>query len=250
VPLKAETKELQSKLATYCKTGEMVEIKGAKQDRLHHYRRLTYNILKESLSTAYPIAKNTLDDSEWKEMIDSYFEEHKMQSPQVWKMPEEFYYYCVNKDYQEKFGRPYLNELLFFEWVEIDLHTQEDELIPLHKEEGDLLEDKLVVTPEYHLLSFEYPVHKMKGNDLIENKGSYFVLMYRKADTGAVNFINISSFFALLLQNMIDNGTNLKDSIYKTAENFGVEGEKAVQHSMAFINDLMLQGFILGFKNN
>ena len=47
---------------------------------------------------------------------------------------------------------------------------------------------------------------------------------------------------------MIDDGTNLRTSIYKTADTFGVEGEKAVQHSMAFVNDLILQGFILGFK--
>lgn len=83
MPLKAETKELQSKLANYCKTGEMVELKGAKQDRLHHYRRLTYNILKESISTAYPIAKKTLTEDEWKEIIDSYYKEHNMQSPQI-----------------------------------------------------------------------------------------------------------------------------------------------------------------------
>ncbi|MFN3196294.1 MAG: DUF2063 domain-containing protein [Chlorobiota bacterium] len=249
MPLKTETKELQSKLAEFCKTGEMIELKGAKHDRLHHYRRLTYNILKDSLSTAYPIAKKTLSENEWKEMIDSYYKEHKMQSPQVWKMPEEFYYYCVNKDYQTKFERPYLNELLFFEWVEIDLHTQEDELIPKFREEGDMLEDRIVMTPEHHLLSFEYPIHKMRGNELLDNKGNYFVLMFRKTDTGGVKFINISSFFALLLQNLIDGEGLLEESTGKTAETFGVDKDKALQHSIPFINDLFLQGFMIGYTD-
>jgi hypothetical protein len=245
--LKKETHNIQSKLAEYCKTGLDVTIEGAKQDRLHHYRRLTYNIIKGSLATAYPIAVKTLSPKEWTKMVDDYYANHKMQTPLVWKMPFEFYEYCVEQKYSEKYNRPYLDELLYLEWIEIELHTMEDMAIPIYKEEGDILHDKLIVTPEHELLAFEYPVHKFKGDELINNKGNYFVLIFRKHDSGAVRFINLSAFFALTLQSIIDEQTNFETAVKKSSEAFGIDYNQAVQHGLAFANDLVAQGFVLGF---
>lgn len=245
--LKKETHNIQSKLADYCKTGLEVTIEGAVQDRLHHYRRLTYNIIKEALATAYPIAEKTLTESEWIAMVDDYFAHHKMQTPLVWKMPFEFYEFCVEQKYGEKYDRPYLDELLYFEWIEIELHTMEDLSIPIYKEEGDILHDKLIVTPEHELLAFEYPVHKFKGDDLLDKKGSYFVLIFRKSDTGAIRFINLSSFLALTLQTLIDEQLSLDEAIKKTSAAFGADYNQAIQHGLTFANDLVAQGFVLGF---
>lgn len=246
--LKKETHNIQTKLADYCKTGIDVTIEGSRQDRLHHYRRLTYNIVKGALATAYPIAKKTLSENEWFTMVDSYFANHKMQTPLVWKMPFEFYEYCKDNKYSEKFGKPYLDELLYFEWLEIELHTMEDMAIPVYKEEGDLLNDRIVVTPEHELLGLEYPIHKFKGNELLDKKGNYFVLIFRKKDTGAIRFINLSAFLALTVQTIAEERLNLADSIKKTSEAFGIDFNKSIQHGLAFANDLMAQGFILGYE--
>jgi hypothetical protein len=245
--LKQETHNIQSKLADYCKTGLEVTIEGAKQDRLHHYRRLSYNIIKGALATAYPIAVKTLTESEWLAMVDDYYAHHKMQTPLVWKMPHEFYEYCRDQKYGERYDRPYLDELLYFEWIEIELHTMEDMAIPIYKSTGDILREEVVVTPEHELLAFEYPVHKYKGDELLDKKDSYFVLIFRRSDTGAVRFINLSSFFALTLQTLIDEHTTIEEAIRKSAETFGVDSEIAIDHGLSFANDLLAQGFILGF---
>lgn len=248
MPLKKETHKIQTKLANYCKTGLEVTIEGAKQERLHHYRRLTYNIIKGALATAYPIAKETLTESEWITMVDDYFANYKMKTPYIWKMPFEFYTYCMGRNYDLKFNRPYLEELLYFEWMEIELHTMEDMAIPIYKEKGDLLRDKLVVTPEHELLVFEYPVHKYKGDDLLDKEGNYFVLIFRKNNTGAVRFINLSSFFALTLETLIDENTTLESAIKTSSEAFGIDENQAIQHGLVFANDLVAQGFVLGFS--
>lgn len=245
--LKQETHNIQSKLADYCKSGSEVTIEGAKQDRLHHYRRLSYNIIKGALATAYPIAVKTLTESEWLAMVDDYYAHHKMQTPLVWKMPHEFYEYCRDQKYGEKYDRPYLDELLYFEWIEIEQHTMEDMAIPIYKAKGDILHDKLIVTPEHELLAFEYPVHKFTGDELLDKKGSYFVLIFRKKDTGAVRFINLSSFFALTLQTIIDEQTSLEEAIRRSADAFGADYNQAIQHGLTFANDLLSQGFVLGF---
>lgn len=246
--LKQETHNIQTQLAEYCKTGVEVEIKGAKQDRLHHYRRLTYNIVKGALNTAYPIAQKTIDEDVWKGMIDDYYANHKMNTPLVWKMPLEFYKFVVEQKYAVKLGMPYLDDLLYFEWIEIEIHTMSDIEIPNFKDKGDLLNDKLIVTPEHEILSFDYPVHKFKGNNLLDKEGSYFILIFRKHDTGAVRFINLSPFFAVTLQNIIEQQFTFNQSIEATAKAFGVDYDQSVQHGLAFANELVAQGFILGYE--
>jgi len=245
--LKQETHNIQSKLADYCKTGVEVEIKGAKQERLHHYRRLTYNIVKGALNTAYPIAHKTIDEDLWIGMIDDYYANHKMNTPLVWKMPIEFYEFVVETGYADTLGLPYLDDLLYFEWIEIEIHTMVDLEIPDFKEEGDLLNDKLVVTPEHEILSFDYPVHKFKGAELLDKEGSYFVLIFRKHDSGAVRFINLSPFFAVTLQNIIEQQLTFRHSVEATSKVFGVNYDQSIQHGLAFANDLVAQGFILGY---
>lgn len=247
--LKKETHNIQSQLAEYCKTGVMVEIEGARQDRLHHYRRLTYNIVKEALVTAYPIAYKSLKENQWMQMVDEYYTSHKMKTPLVWKMPFEFYEFCIEANYADKFVLPYLEDLLYFEWIEIEIHTMPDKVIPEFSEVGDLLEDKLVFTPEFELLSFDYPVHKFKGDELLDKKGNYFVLIFRKHDTGAVRFINLSSYFAVVLQLLIEERITFKEAIVKASTTFGVDYDKSIQHGLSFANDLIAQGFILGFNN-
>ena len=36
--------------------GELIEIEGTRKDRLHHYRRLTFNIQLQTMEQAFPIA--------------------------------------------------------------------------------------------------------------------------------------------------------------------------------------------------
>lgn len=247
--LKKETHNIQSQLAEYCKTGIMVEIEGARQDRLHHYRRLTYNIVKEALVTAYPIAYKSLKENQWMQMVDEYYVRHKMNTPLVWKMPYEFYEFCIEANYADKFELPYLEDLLYFEWIEIELHTMPDKEFDNYNDTGDLMGDKLVITPEYELLSFDYPVHKFKGDELLDKKGNYFVLIFRKHDTGAVRFINLSSYFAVVLQLLIEEGLTFKKAIQKASMSFGVDYDKSIQYGLSFANDLIAQGFILGFNN-
>ena len=44
--LKKDTKEIQSKLADYCRTGELSLTTEVNQKHVHHYRRLVYNIIE------------------------------------------------------------------------------------------------------------------------------------------------------------------------------------------------------------
>src|SRR6185437_3762334 len=115
--LNTDTAYIQGQLAKYCRTGETEPILGARQGRLKEYRQLVYSVVNNTLEQAYPITYNYIKEEEWELMIASFLKEHACQNNQVWKLPLEFYDYVKEKNFQESFNYPFLNELLYFEWL-------------------------------------------------------------------------------------------------------------------------------------
>jgi len=247
--LREDTYRIQSELAEYCRTGELKPIKGAKTDRLHHYRRLVFNVVNDSLETAYPITRDILSNEQWDDLVNDFFQKHDPKSPQIWKLPFEFYQYCLEKNYAELLKMEFLNDLLYFEWIEIEVHTMKDEEIPAFDDQGDLLESPVIINPEYRLLHLQYPVHKMPASELVQNKGDYFVVAYRHQDTLSVKFFELSALFGVVFEILAHNSLNARTALSSAAEMFNIDDEQElIQNSLPFLNDLVVQGIILGFK--
>ena len=90
------------------------------------------------MKTSYPIAADLLAD-QFDQLCVSFFESHPCANPYYWKVALEFYHYMQNHPLNERY--PYLDDLLRFEWLEIDVALMEDGPVPKLKEEGDLLVD-------------------------------------------------------------------------------------------------------------
>jgi uncharacterized protein len=249
--LKEDTHQQQSALADYCRTGVVPEnLTNVRKENLHHYRRLVFNIASDILESAYPITHSYLDVEVWNDLIKKYFSEHKCQTAQVWKMPLEFYDYCLQNHIAEKLNVCCLHDLLYFEWLELEVHTMEDITYPLSKEKGRWLDDIIVVNPEHKLVNLSYPVHTTAPNNINEGlKGNYFLLIYRERISGNVQFIDLSVLYTFILENLM-NGSPMR-SVLKEADllfqinNITLLEEKAFM----FFNDLHSRGFITGYKN-
>ncbi len=247
--LRKETHRIQSALAVYCRTGELKPIEGARTDRLHHYRRLVSNVIGSTLEGAYPLTRQILADEVWDQLVDDFFQNHDASSAQIWKMPFEFYEYCLSNNYSEKLNRPYLDDLLYFEWIEIHVHTMPDQVIPEYRQLGDLLTDELIINPEYMLLHLEYPVHKLPAAELEANKGNYYVLVFREQQNLTVRFMELSAGFALLFKKLSQGGIIAKQALFDTGRQLKITDEQIlIQLGLPFLNDLYAQGIILGFK--
>jgi hypothetical protein len=247
--LKDETYSQQAKLAGYCRDGvEPKDLIGINKDNLYQYRRLVFNIVSDILETAYPITYSHLDQEVWNDLVYNYFTEHKCQTPQVWRMPLEFYEYCIQKNIQEKLNVPFLNDLLYFEWLEMEIHTMEDLEYPEYKAEGDWMNDAIALNPEHKLVKLEYPVHTTPpGPELLEKKGDYFLLVYREKESGNVQFVDLSMFYTYILEN-IKNGVLLKDILVEANSLFQINDIKFLkERSLEFVNDLRGRNFIVGF---
>ncbi|HXB40899.1 MAG TPA: putative DNA-binding domain-containing protein [Bacteroidia bacterium] len=248
--LKTETKNLQSKLADYCRTGELTLTTEVNQKHVKHYRRLVYNIIDDILESAFPVFFEFASDEMWDEMVNTFFSKHNCRTPHVWKVPGEFYEYACKENWKEKHKIPFLEDLLLFEWIEMDIHTMKDETIPAYKKEGDWNKSIVILNPEYRILTTQYPVHTTPPVYLNEKtKGQYFILIYRLPETGSIQFLDISVLYALTIEKIEEEKTipALVDEL-QTIFNFPDKTE-AQNHIISFLEDLTQKGFVLGFKN-
>ena len=246
--LTKETIEIQHELANYCKSGHLTEIKGAKQDRLHNYRRLIYNINDDAIESAYPIARSFLEESQWKEMLDTFILEHKCQHPQIMHMPGEFIDFVSQKNYAEKFQLPWLIDLLNFEWVEVIIHTMKDQSIGDYTENGDFKTQPLIFSPYFQLIELEYPIHKLRTTDINNEKGNYFMLVYRQ-ENGTVQYLELNQLTHFIIHEMKENSSSLLESIepilIKTQPEIRAN---FIQNAHSFLKNLTQLGIVLGIK--
>ncbi|MCF8369098.1 MAG: DNA-binding domain-containing protein [Bacteroidales bacterium] len=249
--LNQDTYQQQSSFAEYCRTNELSENLLVRKDRVHHYRRLVYNVIDDSLQTAFPLTFDLLLDEEWEALVSYYFSTHKSKSSQIWQMPKEFYLFYKTSEHPLKSTYPYLVDLLYFEWTEIEVFMMEDIKYPDVLESGDLEHDVLKLNPEHKILHLNYPVHLKNGNMINEkDKADYFVLLYRERPGGKVQFVDLSLFFALLLENIHAKNT-IGQIILSLVEEYELDSyQNLMANTFQFIKKLREKGFILGFSGN
>ncbi|MBN2175220.1 MAG: putative DNA-binding domain-containing protein [Bacteroidales bacterium] len=248
--LNINTKEVQSNLADYCRTGETRALPGTDPQRLKHYRRLVFNIINDSLQSAYPLTYQLLKDDSWDELVDEFFTNHPCQSPQVWWMPKEFYEYLVEQDHAIITQYPFLPNLLEMEWLEVELFMMEDIRADYHRS-GQLSNDALVLNPEHRLVRFDFPVHLKNASQLNpEDKSDFFLLMHREPSSGKVQFTEVSVFFARMIEILGSRAVSVTELIALTCSDFNLQVSKHITGEVTqFIEKAINNQLILGFTN-
>lgn len=245
--LKPETKDIQSRLASYCVGQESPEnIPGIRTDRVGHYKRLIHNIIEDSLSSAYPIAADDLGEETWQTLVDSFIREAKPSNPQLWKMPYDLIDFAENSNLIEQLDRPYFLDLLKFEWIEIEVHTMPDKVFNSHKPFSDNLNCKIVVNPHFEHLALSYPVYKLKGKALNDQKGQYHIIVFRDEEYGVVEFLELSPFLIHFLFHCQEN-ILATEALDISLNAFGVERSDVIENqAISFIQNMISKGLIFG----
>lgn len=246
----ADTHKIQSDLASYCRTDREPDLPGLAPNRVQQYRRLVYNIIDDTFEGAFPITRSFLNDEEWHGLIHEFFSKHQCQTPSVWKLPLEFYEFVMENPLELKIKYPFLTDLLYFEWLEIDVHTMPDIAYPNYSDKGDWLKDKIALNPEFKLLQFAYPVHQCKPAEMIANpgKGDYFVLIYRQPESGDVQFVNLSPLYTYVITTLSEGERDLNSIISEVCEVFHIDRNTEVDDNIIkFLNQMKTRQFVLGF---
>lgn len=243
----AETlsKKNQSKFAAFCRTGEMEPIAGTIPGRMERYRLMILGTVDDTLRAAYPLCFELLGEEVWESLVHRFFEVHSCKSWQVWKLPSEFPPF-LRKNEPSFFAQyPHLDNLLEFEWVEIELFMMEDMEIP-EPSQGKFLSDSIIrFTPEYSILSFDYPVHlKHPSNISKADKGEYFVLGHRNPESGAVLFTGLSVLWAGLIGQVAEQKMSVGEVIAFVKEISGLDEEVIAENVVSFLEDNRTKGFV------
>lgn len=251
--LRSDTLDVQSQLGQYCRDGELVELPGSRADRLPQYRRLVFNVVKGILDQAYPISRKVLGSDTWLELVTRFFKEHKCQEPEVWRMPQELVEYVEKSGYATNLEKPWLTELLYFEWLEIEVHGMEDESLPNTESLAghNWQQNPLAVNPYHRLIHLTYPVHKEAAQDYDARKGNYYVLIYRDLDEMAVHFMELSPFAAIFLEFLKKESISFQDALANALHTFNRElSPELEEQASTFVQQWHEKQVILGSLPN
>jgi len=244
--LKVETKNIQEQLADYCRTGIEKPIAGTRSDRLPHYRRLVYNVIKNTMESAFPITEEWLAEEEWETLVYDFFAQHQSQTPAVWKLPKEFVEFVTESNYAETLHKPALNDLLWFEWLEIEVHTMPDTTEPIATSSAFTSNAILTINPYFRIQQAAYPIHLMHANDAAKHHGQWFILLYREIDSGQVKFIRLSILHAVLLEKLNEHAQSIQSLLPVITSLFGITDlQTTFDQLTTFCQDMIKQGVLI-----
>lgn len=247
--LREDTVRIQEQLGKFCRTGVGTDIPGVTPNRLHHYRRLINNVVRDSLDSAFPITLAALGEDAWDRLVQEFFASGNPSAPQIWRLPYEFYLYHARMESGAAIQKPYLEDLLYFEWMEIEVYNMPDRTYPSFEKAGNVLKERLAFNPEFEIFKLDYPVHLHPAEKAIELKGEYYVLVFRLPESGYVKFLDLSAMNTYILTRLVEEDLPVNDLKGEFAGAVGIESGKYLDEALEkFISDLMAKELILGFK--
>ncbi len=229
MPLESSTYTIMSEFAEYCRTGRNDLKAGHDDGGARQYRRLTLNIIDDSLQRAFPILKSRISDEQWESLVTGFVAEQELRDPELWKMPKQLLQYARVNNIGKKLGVPELDDLLLFEWTEVELFMMPDLLPVEHFSAGDLWQEIPVLNPEFKLLALSYPVFRVSDIELAQRTGEYFLLLFRHPESGQVHFIELSKLFAEIVRVLACTSVSGAEACSVAAKNIGIKFDSSIE---------------------
>jgi hypothetical protein len=244
------TQQYQRMLSDYTRTGIEIKIPGTKSEGIARYRTMVYNVVNDSLATAYPLAKKLITAEEWDETVQHYFSSHACASPYLWKMPFEFFEFIKENESALQMKYPCLSDLLLYEWVEIEVFMMEDSEVSYSKK-GSIASDALVLNPACILQYFQYPVYSKSAAEITSaDRAHYFMLTHRNPETNLVRFLEVAPMFARMIELLDEKVQSIDELICQFSFESEIEITPVIKTDIkSFFQKCLTKGIILGFKN-
>lgn len=219
--------ETVERFTHFCRTGELHPTLPKK---IALYQTLIRNKIDYVLRRTFPLTHHLLQGEQWDELTRTFIAKEDLPSPFFWKMAESFAQFVQKNHFAELFNFPYLNDLVHFEWIEIELYMMPD--IPRENHSG------LHLNPESHILTYSYPVFEKKKLPRPMIKGTYPLFAFRQPKTGDVHFIALSPFFQTVLE-LIEKQQS--DVLITAAKKYHLDEKKVLLKGEKFLDDLLQQ---------
>jgi len=138
---------------------------GIEDRRLAIYRELFFNNIEGLLSGNFPVIRKTLGEQRWRKLAREFYALHRSHTPLFAEIGREFIRFLQDRVETATDDPPWLAELAHYEWVELGLQINDDE-VPAHEVHGNpgsspgqvLLAGVPVLSPTAWALAYAWPV--------------------------------------------------------------------------------------------
>ena len=238
------SEHLQQSLSEYCR-GNSNHAEGLPADRADVYKDLVFNAFDSTLTRAYPIASAILGSARWKELVTDFIGSHPSSSPQLWRMPREFYQFVETQPGDLLTAYPHLLDLLNFEWTEIEVFMMPDSPRPTAAE---LSERQLIVNADHRMLELEYPVFDADADWTDLPRGKYYLLVVRHPEALDVRFVELSAVYAAFFRALAAPESTVDEALSGVPE-LELDDEESLSKFQDFLALLVSEGAIYNFSS-
>lgn len=205
----------------------------------HHkvYNQLLYYRFEEVIENAYFRLKALMERHEWDALIAGFIQ-HGAQTPYIWQLPNEFRKYAA-----KKLSLPFAKELMWFEWIEIELMMQK----PAEQADRKLRWDHpLSLSPTARIKRLAYPVHDKRDDArlLKAEKGEFPVLVYLEMETNRVMFMEITPFMYKVLKKL-KKGSAPKTAVKEVARAYGEKYGEVAEIIRPVLGEFFAMGILI-----
>lgn len=243
---------LQAELAAWVRDPSRPAPAGIEPRRLAIYRELFFNNVRDFIETAFPVAKALLPAPEWEALVTGFFAQHRPGSPYFRDISLAFRQWLEEARADWLQARPWLAELLHYEWAELAADCAETGDTPAHVA-GDLLAGVPVLRGATWVLAYRWPVHRL-GPDVPPAEDPppvpTFLLLWRD-DAGEVRQLETSPLAARLVELLQLSPAPGGVLLRRLAAEAGLEGEAVapfVSAGAQVLQELQEQGLIPGIQ--
>ncbi|MEM7282325.1 MAG: putative DNA-binding domain-containing protein [Pseudomonadota bacterium] len=170
--------------------------------RMAIYRDLFFNNVSSFLAGTFPVIKKILSQARWDQLIREFMVKHQAHTPLFLEMPQEFIAFLQHEYEPTADDYGFLVELAHYEWVELAVSVDPAN-IDLSEVDvrGNLMAGVPVVSPLAWSLSYQYPVHTIRPDNLPSEPSPHgtYLVVYRSHED-KVGFLEINVVTARLLE--------------------------------------------------
>jgi len=204
----AELHALQRDFAACIREPEREDLpSGVAHRRMQVYRELFFNNVQDLLSSNFPVIRTLYPDTDWNALIASFLRNHHAQTPLFPEIGREFLRWLEQRQQDGHDDAPFLLELAHYEWAELALSLDEQEIGAVaHDPTGDVIAGVPVVSPLAWVFGYRFPVHRICDSfrpTQAPEQPTLLLLIRDRRDQ--VSFLEVNALTATLIERLQSN---------------------------------------------
>ena len=225
---------------------------GVEDRRMKVYRDLFFNNIQSLLAGNFPVLRDLYGEDGWRDLVRDFYANHRCRTPLFPEIAREFLQYLQDERGERPEDPPFLLELAHYEWVELALDLDERGADSLEAEaDGDLLDGRPVLSPLVRLLSYRFPVHRIRPDFQPGEPPpqATHLLVYRNRDD-EVKFMQLNAVTRSLLERLgrDDSGSGRAILGEIAAETGHPDPQRLIEAGAELLEDLRQRGVVLGAR--